>query len=104
VRGIGYGFLWEHDVLLLFTNGLRRKFLAPQSGHVSNFCQPVGPVIEPVDAYCFQNDRGQRRCSFGLGTQAGHISNWPFCTRSPEHRFYKALANLTSRSNRCWSR
>jgi len=30
--------------------------LAPQSGHVSNFFGSVGDVIEPVDAYCFQND------------------------------------------------
>ena len=65
------------------SDGRPAAILAPQSGHVSNFCQPVGPVIEPMDAYCFQNDQGQRRCSFGLGTQSGHVSNWPFWTRSP---------------------
>jgi hypothetical protein len=30
--------------------------LAPQSGHVSNFCRPVVPLIEPADIHCFQID------------------------------------------------
>ena len=41
--------------------------MAPQSGHVSNFCHPVDPVIEPVDPYCFQTDRWEapRRVQVG---------------------------------------
>jgi hypothetical protein len=31
--------------------------MAPQSGHISNFCRPIGTVIELVNALCFQNDR-----------------------------------------------
>ena len=31
--------------------------MAPQSGHVSNFCEPIGTLIEPVNAQCFQSDR-----------------------------------------------
>jgi hypothetical protein len=30
--------------------------LPPQSGHVSNFCHPDGPVIEPMVAHCFESD------------------------------------------------
>ena len=30
--------------------------MAPHTGHVSNFRQPVGPVIEPVGGDCFQSD------------------------------------------------
>jgi hypothetical protein len=30
--------------------------VAPHTGHVSNLCQPVGAMIEPVDAECFQRD------------------------------------------------
>ena len=30
--------------------------MAPQSGYLSNFCQPVGNVIEPMDAHRFQRD------------------------------------------------
>ena len=33
------------------------KNSAPQSGHVSNLCVPVGPLIEPLDEYPFQGDR-----------------------------------------------
>lgn len=32
------------------------KQAAPHSGHVSNFCHPVGPVIEPMDDYRFERD------------------------------------------------
>jgi len=42
--------------------------MAPQSGHVSNFCQPVGPVIEPVDGDCFQSDRREPLA----GVHGGH--------------------------------
>jgi hypothetical protein len=35
---------------------VRSAYLAPQSGHVSNLCHPVGPVIELVDGHCFQSD------------------------------------------------
>src|ERR1022692_4519978 len=42
--------------------------LAPQSGHVSNFRNPVGPVIEPDDAPCFQSDR----CDALTRVHAGH--------------------------------
>src|ERR1035438_5454295 len=31
--------------------------LSPRRGHVSNFCDPIGTVIEPMDIHCFQNDR-----------------------------------------------
>src|ERR1019366_6671824 len=34
-------------------------------------------VIEPMVAYCSQNDRGQLRCSSNPGTQSGHVSNSP---------------------------
>ena len=30
--------------------------LAPQSGHVSNFCRSADPLIELPDVYCFQSD------------------------------------------------
>jgi hypothetical protein len=30
--------------------------MAPQSGHVSNFCGSVDPLIEPADVYCFERD------------------------------------------------
>jgi hypothetical protein len=29
------------------------NFMAPQSGHVSNFCHPIGRVIEPMDGLAF---------------------------------------------------
>jgi hypothetical protein len=29
--------------------------VAPQSGHVSNFCSPVGRVIERMDGFCFHH-------------------------------------------------
>jgi hypothetical protein len=32
------------------------KELAPQSGHISNFCGPVSPLIEPLVAHCFECD------------------------------------------------
>src|SRR5208337_291790 len=56
-----------------YSCGLRT--LAPQCGHVSNFCGPVDTVIEPVDAYCFQNDRGGPLTVSIPGTQSGHVSN-----------------------------
>jgi len=30
--------------------------MAPQSGHVSNFCGSVDALIEPADAHCSQID------------------------------------------------
>src|SRR5216684_418688 len=41
---------------IVFESRLEFGYLAPHPGHVSNFCRPVGDVIEPVDAYCFQTD------------------------------------------------
>src|ERR1019366_2541390 len=37
----------------MFSNGWT---LALQSGRVSNFCHPIGPVIEPMDDYRFDRD------------------------------------------------
>ena len=37
-------------------NKVSAERMAPHTGHVSNSCGPVGEVIEPVDAYCFQTD------------------------------------------------
>jgi len=33
-----------------------RFYLAPHAGYVSNFCHPNGPVIERMNAHCFQRD------------------------------------------------
>jgi len=46
----------------------RSKRLAPQSGHVSNFCHPAGPVIEPMDDYRFDRDP----CGPLTRTHGGH--------------------------------
>lgn len=42
--------------------------MAPQSGHVSNFCSPNRTVIEPVDGHCFQSDP----CGLLAGVHGGH--------------------------------
>jgi hypothetical protein len=44
--------------------------LPPQSGHVSNFCRPIGTVIEPGDTQCFQNDRCGRPTTVHAGPPA----------------------------------
>ena len=35
---------------------MAKLVLAPQSGYLSNFCHPVGPLIEPMVAHRFQSD------------------------------------------------
>ena len=55
-----------------------RVSLAPQSGHVSNFYGPNGPMIEPVGRYIvFRVICARRRCLSTAGTQLGHVSNSP---------------------------
>jgi hypothetical protein len=51
--------------------------LAPQSGHVSNFCGSVDPVIEPVEVYCFQTDSCEPPTCVYLGSQSEYVSNSP---------------------------
>ena len=35
---------------------MEQEQLAPQSGHVSNFRDPLSPLIEPMVAHCFESD------------------------------------------------
>src|ERR1017187_654313 len=56
------------------------KELAPQSGHVSNFCCPNGTVIEPVDGHCFQSDP----CELLAGVHGGHpVGTRPELAKGP---------------------
>ena len=52
--------------------------LAPQSGHVSNFCGPVGTLIELRTSLVFRMIGGKSRFLSMLGTQLGFISNLNF--------------------------
>jgi hypothetical protein len=49
--------------------------LAPQSGHISNFCGPTDPVIEPFKAQYFHIVGTNRGRVSTQGTQAGYVSN-----------------------------
>src|SRR5260370_11905127 len=44
------------------------RIVAPHSGQVSNFCFPVGPVIERMGGHCFQSDP----CEPLAGVHGGH--------------------------------
>ena len=39
-----------------FESRLEFGYLPPQSGHISNFCHPVSPPLEPMVAHCFESD------------------------------------------------
>jgi hypothetical protein len=43
----------------------------PHTGHVSNFCGSVGPLIEPVDVRCFRAIRAHRGRLSRVGAQGG---------------------------------
>ena len=66
--------------------------MAPQSGYVSNFCGPIGAVIEPGDGCWFQSDPCGLMAGVHSGTQLGHVSN---SARGP--RFPDAQANPSRR-------
>ena len=65
-RGVGGAVNREHRSWKVAFLGAQD--LAPHPGHVSNFRGPVGPVIEPVDAHCFQRDP----CEPLAGVHGGH--------------------------------
>ena len=46
-------YLCLRYILLPMSPGRTSISLAPQSGHVSNFCGPTGTVIEPINAESF---------------------------------------------------
>jgi hypothetical protein len=72
--------------------------LAPQSGYVSNFCQPVGPVIEPVDTHCFQRDP-----SGPLTRVHGGHPIWTLLeltSEAPDNSRYKAVIHSQSAQRR----
>ena len=76
---------------------MENRYLAPRTGHVSNFFSPIGHVIELVNADCFQEDSGIPQIKVTAGAQTGHISNpafWIQARRPPEATEVVRLGSL----------